>query len=403
MLSQSNIDIPTTLQLFKDRGIKVGFLVPTETGLRKSIMDASGSLRKLLDSLGIHRYEDQQQGPEYKRLVPTRLFAKGQLIDTKTSLYRPLTKSGDPRIWIYELSKYADSGDLLALASCKDTLVVINCSQCDLSYLLSKENALMQSMFPTVAVANSLVAKELLSKLVEIYTRGFVRTMRAGDTGVGYTLETLLGIQANSSRSPDYKGIELKAGRIGKQKTRQTTVFSQVPSWKRSNLKGSKDILEKRGRYSVEKGRNQLFHEISCIKPNSYNLQLEIDDSGEELHQIHMAQEGDNVKKDYDVIWMMEKLASRVLEKHEETMWVSAETRGLRTTEEFRYCHVKHTRGVDTAALALLLEAGHMTVHYLIKQLPTGAAKDQGYLFKMAPRYLPILFDDTQSYDLSQL
>ena len=31
--------------------------------------------------------------------------------------------------------------------------------------------------------------------------------------GVGYTLETLLGIAANSSKAPDYKGIEIKSGR----------------------------------------------------------------------------------------------------------------------------------------------------------------------------------------------
>jgi hypothetical protein len=41
MLKLSNIDIVTTYRLFKERGMNVTFIVPTETGLEKSIMDAT--------------------------------------------------------------------------------------------------------------------------------------------------------------------------------------------------------------------------------------------------------------------------------------------------------------------------------------------------------------------------
>lgn len=37
--------------------------------------------------------------------------------------------------------------------------------------------------------------------------------MLQADTAIGRTLETLLGININSSKQPDYKGIELKAFR----------------------------------------------------------------------------------------------------------------------------------------------------------------------------------------------
>jgi len=52
-----------------------------------------------------------------------------------------------------------------------------------------------------------------LSKLQIISAKGFVDSLRSGDTGVGMTLETLLGIEANSNRAPDYFGIEIKAKR----------------------------------------------------------------------------------------------------------------------------------------------------------------------------------------------
>ena len=43
---------------------------------------------------------------------------------------------------------------------------------------------------------------------------GFVKTMRRGPTGVGYTLEALLGIGENNISSPDIEDIEVKAHRL---------------------------------------------------------------------------------------------------------------------------------------------------------------------------------------------
>ena len=399
VLSSANIDVAETLSHFKNRGIPVGFIVPTETGLSKSIMDAHDSLRRFLVKHGIHDYEDQRQGADNKKLLPTLLFSNGEALETSTSLYRPETKSGDPRIWIYKLGGLASPGDLIAIAVADQSLVAINCSKSDLSSLLSLDNKTMLRLFPTSSQQRSDVANELLTMLSEVSHKGFIKTMRPGDTGVGYTLETLLGIEANSKKAPDYKGIELKSSRVSKAGNKQTTVFSQVPNWKLSNLKGSKDILNKHGRYNAEKERDQLYHEISCTKPNSYDLQLELKDDWEELRQIYLP-DGDENRKETDVIWQMDKLIERVEEKHKETMWVSAETRGKGAEEEFWYTAAKHTSGLDPTALPILLEAGSMTVHYLIKRTPTGAAKDQGYLFKMSPKYLPVLFNKSVIYEL---
>ena len=115
--------------------------------------------------------------------------------------------------------------------------------------------------------------------------------MRPGDTGVGYTLETLLGIPANSSKAPDFRGIEIKSARQRSQRSGRTTVFSQVPNWSLSRLKGSKDLLYTRGKYSEKKARLQLFHELSAIKANSYDLRLDVDHTSSQLHQIYVGRE----------------------------------------------------------------------------------------------------------------
>ena len=66
-------------------------------------------------------------------------------------------------------------------------------------------------------------------RLKEISSKGYIKTLRAGDTGVGFTLESLLDIPANSNKSPDFKGIEIKSSRKKFQKSSgRSTIFSQV-------------------------------------------------------------------------------------------------------------------------------------------------------------------------------
>lgn len=382
----------------------VGFLVPTKTALKKSIIDAHHSFRSFLVDTGAHDFDEQLQGPGHKKLIETTLYSGGHRIKTKSSLYRPVTKSGDPRIWIYELGKNTDPTDLIAVLYVEGRrFIAINCSNQNLENLLLKyhEDFAMFGREPELAMSPS--AQELLEKLNEVSAQGWVQNLREGDTGVGYTLETLLGIEANSSKEPDYKGIELKASREG-GRSKQATLFSQVPDWELSALKSSRDILLKLGRFNEEKNRLQLFHEISCIKPNSYGLQLELEAASPILHQVSYHTLDDGVEqKHYDVLWQMATLHDRIREKHRETMWVSADTRGKRSEEEFWYRMARYTTGFDSSAVQLLLDAGYLTVHYLIRQLPSGAAKDQGYLFKMSGKYLPLLFSHSRQFELGQV
>ena len=44
-------------------------------------------------------------------------------------------------------------------------------------------------------------AKILIEKIKTIYNEGWIKTLRKGDTGVGYTFETKLGIKANSKKN----------------------------------------------------------------------------------------------------------------------------------------------------------------------------------------------------------
>ena len=56
---------------------------------------------------------------------------------------------------------------------------------------------------------------ELKNKLSEINQMGYVVSLRKSNTGIGYTLETLLGLEENNLKTPDFGDIELKSQRIG--------------------------------------------------------------------------------------------------------------------------------------------------------------------------------------------
>ena len=214
MLEKSDTDVGDVLAAFTRHDIEVALLVPTETGLNKSIMDATASVRDYLHSVGVHDYENQAQGPENKVVRRAFLVEPDRLVETTVSLYRPQTKSGDPRIWFTLLGRYVDPFNLLAIFEHEDDLYVVNSSRSELVATLENPATPLGHIAARRRRVEDPAVGELLEALKEISARGYLRTLRPGDTGVGMTLETLLGIAANAKKTPDFKGIELKAKRL---------------------------------------------------------------------------------------------------------------------------------------------------------------------------------------------
>src|SRR4029077_2949328 len=121
--------------------------------------------------------------------------------------------SGDPRVWFSRLGGYALPGDLLLVLADRNTLYVVNASKPSVWRTRSVTGSPLHEQLQRLSARTSSTASELLKKLRAICARGFILSARRGDTGVGATLERELGIRTNSSKAPDYKGIEIKASR----------------------------------------------------------------------------------------------------------------------------------------------------------------------------------------------
>lgn len=379
-------------------GIEAALLVPTPTGLEKSIFDATDSLREYLAACEFHDYEAQQQGPDHKVVKQGFLVKPHSLQPTQVSLYRPTTKKGDPRIWLgHPVREYAGAFNLLAVTVVAGSIYVLNMS--DPSVQVSLEDA--GSPFRKVvdgADHGNAVATELLDLLRGISAKGYLRTLRPGDTGIGYTLETMLGIAANSRQAPDYKGIELKAkrSRVGAGQNR-STLFSKVPSWKLSPVGSALGLLARRG-YVDGDGRLSLYHTLSARGPNSLGLALDVDPSNDWLRQVYHDPSTRSVV--HDVTWEIPALKSDLAAKHRQTFWIRAGCRGTGIDEEFHYLEVQHTRRPMIASLVALVEAGVITVDYALHKQSERRARDHGYLFKIHPDNLGALFPPPEVHSL---
>jgi len=374
------------------RGIDFSLFEPTSTGLKKSILDATQTVRSLFELNDFHVFELQGQGEEHKVKKQAYLLSPEEIIETKVSLYRPNTKKGDPRMWFSKLARISQAGDKVAIIVYQNSLYLINISNVNLKSVLADEDAALSKFINEYKSTADSVAVELLNKLKKIAAKGPLKSIMNGSTAIGMTIEHALGIVANSSKDPDYKGIEIKAGR-GFNRTR-TNLFAQVADWKISPLKSSREILNE---FGYERGDDfKLYCTVSAIKTNSQGLKFERREADALLVEI---------QQDYgDVaVWPDKLLKARLLEKHAETFWISAESIDINGVEHFQLKSVTHTKSPLQNQLLPLIESGHITMDHLIKRKAgvKPRVSEKGPLFKINKKDLPLLFPSPNNYSLT--
>lgn len=371
-------------------GFESVLLYLTETGLEKAILDAVEPLRVLLKKQKIHDYANQKQGPSSKVLKESLLLGN-EVEKLQTSLYRPETKNGDPRIWFYGINKLAKPNDVLSIFVSERKIIILNLTQSNLaSDIRSKRiNEVIQFLSNNGQISSS-VSIELLKKLKAIASNGLIKSISYGsnDNALGLTIEHYLGIDANSSRMPDYKGIELKAGRSSLfGQSNRTTLFACVPNWSISKFKSSKEILDQ---FGYNRGSQfKLYCQVDFGKPNSQGLMLEVEDAKRLLHEVFKKSSTTSVPV---VIWELETLENRLIEKHKETFWIKAKSIEKNGNEFFELVSITHTKNPNVPQFERLIRDKLISLDHLIKRKPTGGAAEKGPLFRIETFAIPQLF-----------
>ena len=381
--------------------LEATLIQPTATALVKSIMDATRPVRSFLRLVGLHDYDVQGTGAnEHGVQIDALLLGSKNETLTKASLYRPKAKGkgGDPRIWFYGLTEFAAPDDILALLKHDGGLLVINITRTDIGATLDTPiiGPLQERLLALSKQATS-VADELLERLRWISRQGPVPSVmpERADTAIGRTLEHALGIQINSRKEPDYKGIELKSFRrpVSRSRENRKTLFARVPDWHLSRFKSSREILDA---FGYARGADfKLYCTLSTQVTNSQGLKFQIDPSTEMLNEF-------STRTDIGVFatWSFEGLRKSLVEKHNETFWVSANVRQIDGHDHFEFRDVLHTRKAIATQFDVLLEQGEITMDHLIKRNAAGRVSEKGPLFKINATSLPLLFPPSQIHSL---
>ena len=378
----------------------------TKTGYGKGIMDAVASLRLYLQENDIHDFQQQEQGNEHKKLVETYILTDDKKYKTQTSLYRPKTKKGDPRIWIYGLKDYIKPNDRFVVIAKDKKLFIINISRIDIEEASVSTYSPICELIEELVGSIRIVSEELLYKLRQFHDQ-WIPSDIVADTAIGRKVEALLGIPMNSSKKPDYKGIELKSYRDERPSVKKG-LFTKAPFWEESTLKNAYEICKEYGYPETAKFKSyRQTHQFQ--KPNSRALCLNI----EKQEAVLAIEEGFiNVNGDYRskknvVRWKLTDIQKALKEKHHDTFWIEVHPKIENGREFFRFVRTEYTRNPMMSQLNTLIEQRQITVDMSLcrnvdPETGKRIKKSNGdtYSFKIKKKATSLLFPDSTIYDL---
>ena len=376
------------LKFLVNHNVKFTQVEITPTGLSKGILDATAPMRAYFLEEGVHDYSEQLQGQEFKQIRNAVILTADSQCITQASFYRPNTKKGDPRMWIYKLSSFTEGNDIHVLFYFERKLYSINITHIDIAACYNSPIITpIKEVLMEISHRGNAVSEELLGKFRSVSGQWFESEVLA-DTGIGRSIESFLGISMNSDKTPDYKGIELKSHRE-KRSSKKNVLFTQTPDWDISFLKSGREIVAKYG-YFTDDGKKTYQNTVQCDPTNSQGLFLNVNSLKALLELQAQKSRVEDV-----AAWRLMKLHQRLTTKHHETFWIEVENAIHDNKEYFRYKQIEHTRNPNVGQFDVLLEQNLITVDLLLCR-PSG--NGDTYSFKIKKKGMPLLFPESSVY-----
>ncbi|MFH1427745.1 MAG: MvaI/BcnI family restriction endonuclease [Patescibacteria group bacterium] len=227
-----------------------------------------------------------------------------------------------------------------------------------------------------------MTLKQLVEKLKEIKDMGFIKTHRAHDTGIGKTLEDLLGIKENNLRLPDAGKIELKAKRMGSESMLTLATKSPEP-------RGVNKVLFENCKYKDKEGQYNLHSTVSGFRVNPQGFKIIV--VGDRLILKN--------KKNIEAYWPMSIFDEVLKSKSNKILLVFAETKGERKTsnEKFHYTEAHLLFNLNIEKFEKAIKDGKLKVDIRIGAFRSGKYKgkyhDHGTGLRINKRDFLHLFD----------
>lgn len=220
-----------------------------------------------------------------------------------------------------------------------------------------------------------MTLNEFVSEFDKLKIKGWVKSERKGPTGIGHTLENLIGLSENNIALPDLGKIELKSHRINSNSMITLFTFNRKV-WKMKPL----DAIKKYG--TPDENRRLGLYFTMSRTPNSMGLFLHIESEAISVRHIT----GEVVAE-----WKLQDLVERFTKKIPALILVSAFSEMRGDDEWFKFDRAQLLTGTSTDIIRNQIFAGNILVDLRLHDKIT-SARNHGTGFRAYEDKLPLLF-----------
>ena len=225
--------------------------------------------------------------------------------------------------------------------------------------------------------------KKLKEQLKEIEKMGFVKTHRGHDTGIGKTLEDLLGIKENNLKLPDVGKVELKAKRV--DSSSMLTIATKSPE-----PKGVNKVLFDKYKYLDKVGEYSLHSTVCGSRKNPQSFRVVFVEERLVLKN----------KSKIEAYWPVSIFDDVLKVKSDKILLVFAETKGERKTknEKFHFTEAYLLSKLNINKFKTAIESDKLKIDIRVGAYRSGKNKgkyhDHGTGFRINKRDFLHLFDN---------
>ncbi len=232
----------------------------------------------------------------------------------------------------------------------------------------------------------SISLYEIIERLQVICHTGYVKSHRLGSTGVGKTLEDLLGIKENNIASPDLYRLELKS--IREDSSSLITLFTlDRNAWQ---IRQRQAIL-KFGSVDEESGRNNLY---STVTGNENQMGFKYRATPDAVGIWHRSESC--LAK-----WDLDQLSDKYNEKIRHVLLITAKAERRRDGEYFWYYRGSLLMGYMTPMqLHEILLGNFLKIDLRLHLKTDGSVRNHGTAFRVSESDWAHLFRSNDEFSL---
>ncbi|MDP2751512.1 MAG: MvaI/BcnI family restriction endonuclease [Rhodocyclaceae bacterium] len=224
---------------------------------------------------------------------------------------------------------------------------------------------------------------DLTARFDEIHSKGWIDSLRSGDTGIGYTFETLLGIKENNDKCADFRGIEIKCKQIKESSNRcgKINLFQQAPTW--AEKLSALERLQRIGQQN-EHGHYRCHSQVTTMK-NNIGLRLNTDKPFERI---------DLLQNEISLgFWPFSNLEQRLQEKHSRAVFIKAKVSNVSERQRFQYEELVYCERPSIQQFNELVDNRKIVFEFMMSEQENKKVRNHGYPWRLSnENYLNQLF-----------